>query len=400
MKKTFVLIILLTGFISSFAQPVVEFSQSRLERLAGFVEDEISNQKIPGAVTMVVHNGKLIHHEAYGLSNVNTERAMAKDDVFYIQSMTKPIITTAFMMLYEEGHFLLTDRVSKYLPEFKNLKVVVNPEEGVESELVELQREITIRDLLTHTAGFSHGLGPTELDKQVFEAQYLQEHPNIQSRVNNLMSMPLFSQPGKQWYYSASPDVISVLIEFFSGKSTADFLRERIFEPLEMNQTGYNLPGVDPRRRAAMHQVVDGKLVPGEYQTNLEGNKIWSGVNGLFSTASDYAAFCQMIINGGTLNDHTLLSPKTVELMLGDHALGLFPSPGEHFGLGFAVVNDVAKTAKPGTIGLAYWSGAYNTHFFLDPKENIIAIFFTQTDPYTSFYHQKLRQLVYQALIY
>lgn len=398
-------LILVTLSNTSYAQTsdrtIVGMSKERLERYDVFLQNLINQTDIPGAVLMVSRNGKMIHQTALGHRNIDKQQPMAIDDIFYIQSMTKPIISVAFMMLYEEGHFLLTDPVSKYLPAFKTLKVAKDQNEGIEGETEDLKTPITMVNLLTHTAGFSHGLGSNTLDKEVYQQQYGKAYPDIQSRVDNLLSLPLKGQPGQQWYYSSAPDVISVLIEQFSGMSTKDFLNERIFKPLDMQDTGYNLSEQKQSRLVHLHvKNEEGKLVNAPEQVSLTGNNIWSGVNGLFSTATDYTKFCQMLLNGGTYNDHQFLSPKTIDLMTSDHVGDMFfYPPGHGFGLGFAVTTDVAASKNLGSKGSYHWSGLFNTHFFVDPKENIIAIFMTQTLPYNSLYHNKLKQMVHQAVI-
>ncbi|MEJ2006183.1 MAG: serine hydrolase, partial [Cyclobacteriaceae bacterium] len=322
------------------------------------------------------------------------------DDLFYIQSMTKPIITAAFMMLYEEGHFELTDPVHKYLPEFKNLQVMLNPEAGRDSPLTDLESDITIEHLLTHTAGFSHGLAPTDFEREMMQAIFMSPHETIQDRVQTLLTFPLIGQPGEQWYYSAAPDILSVLIEKFSGKSTPEFLNERIFGPLEMDRTFYNVPASLSAEIVKNHGYNEnGSLQTTEFQPASTDVTVWSGVNGLYSTVDDYFKFCQMMLNGGSLNGNHLLSRKTIEIMTMNQTGTLFGGDGTGFGLGFAVVYDLAETDNLGSEGMYFWGGAYNTHFYIDPEEKIISLFFTQLEPYNNFYHMKLRQMVYQALI-
>lgn len=406
--KSLLLVFILFTFTSSpllygqVADRVIAgVSTQRLARYENFLKGEIEAGKISGAVFMVQRKGELVHQAALGYSKKADKTPMKTDNLFYIQSMTKPIITTAFMMLYEEGHFLLSDPVSKYLPDFKNLKVIKDMNTGKNGATDPLKREVTIAHLMSHTAGFSHGLGQTQLDKDVFEAQYLQEHADIAARVKNLTTMPLMGQPGEQWYYSAAPDVLSLLIEKFSGMTTDKFLQERLFKPLGMNDTHYNLPKASQARATPVY-TLDKKVSLSNDNNEayrVEGNTIWSGVNGLFSTASDYMKFCQMLLNGGELNGKKLLSRKTIELMTTNQVGNLFPAPGVGFGFGFAVVTNVADDKLYGSEGVFFWSGAFNTHFFVDPKEKLIAVFMTQLDPHDQYYHNKLRQFVYQAIV-
>lgn len=394
------LLFLQTNALSSQAQiseeVIAGISLERLEHYEAYIKREVSTGRIPGAVTLIARNGETVYGFATGISNPADKRQMKADDIFYIQSMTKPIITVAFMMLFEEGHFLLTDPLSKYLPAAKDLRVLKDPEAGKDGETVPLKREIILADLLSHTAGFSHGLGPNKYEKEVF-AVFANPHETIQARVDEFLDLPLLGQPGEQWAYSIAPDILSVLIEKFSGQSTNDFLEERIFTPLGMKDTGYNLTKEQQQR---VVRVQDEDLSSGlDTRPKMEGNTVWSGVNALFSTADDYMQFCQMLLNRGQWKGARLLSPKTVELMTLNHSGDLFGSPGEGFGYGFAVVDDLAGTNNLGSKGIFYWAGAFNTHFYIDPNEKLISIFFTQLSTFDFYYHHKLRQLVYQAIV-
>lgn len=377
---------------------VAGISLDRLKRFENFIQLQISKETIPGAVVLIARNGQSVYKSAFGLSDKESKRQMKTDDIFYIQSMTKPIITTAFMILFEEGHFLLTDPLSKYLPAAKKLRVIKNKEEGISGETVPLKKEITIADLLSHTAGFSHGIGDGKYENEI-AAEIFKPYKTVQERVDKLLSLPLLGQPGEQWAYSAAPDILSVLIEMFSGQSTNQFLTERIFKPLRMQNTAYNLTKEQQGRVVKVHGPDKaGVLINVSSQPRMEGNTLWSGVNALFSTAEDYAHFCQMLLNGGKYEGIQLLSPKTIELMTLNHSRDLFDTSGEGFGYGFAVVKDISETNNLGSSGMFYWAGAFNTHFFIDPKENLIAIFMTETDKFNWYYHQKLRQMVYQAI--
>jgi CubicO group peptidase (beta-lactamase class C family) len=375
-------------------------SLNRLQRYENYIKKEINEGKIPGAVAMVSRNGKIVYNESFGYRNLEEKIAMENEDLFSLASMTKPIISVAFMMLYEEGHFSLKDPVSMYLPKFKNLVVTKNEETGKEGETEPLNREITIADLLTHTSGMSHGGGNSKLEQDFKSARY-RKHNTVLSRVNSYLEIPLTSQPGAQFYYSAAPDVLSVLIEQFSGLSTIEFLKKRLFVPLKMNSTGYNIAPADQYRRVQLHeQNKEGMLRNSATQPAMYGNTIWAGTSGLFSSASDYLKFCQMLLNNGESNGQRFLSRKTIDLMtinqINDLAL---KSPGNKFGLGFAVVTDVAATKVLGSEGVYFWAGAFNTHFFIDPKEKIVAVFMTQEAAFSMEYHHKMKQFVYQAIV-
>ena len=374
-------------------------SSARLTRYDSFLKKEIEEGRIAGAVSLVARNGAIVHKGAYGLNSLANKTPMQQNGIFHIMSMTKPIVTAAFMMLYEEGHFFLTDPVSKYLPQFKDIKVTKDPSEGKDGASEIPNREITIAQLLSHTAGFSHGLGGTKLDNDIAQALYYEPQENIESRVNTLVSLPLFGHPGEQWYYSASPDVLALLIEKFSGKTVDEFLQERIFDPLGMKDTGYNISKENQDRWVPVHNLnKEGKLVNSEQQLPVEGNKVYGGTHGLFSTASDYMKFCQMMINKGSLNGILYLSPKTVEIMTMNQVGDLYQAPGQGFGFGFGVTTDLADAKSLGSVGQYYWSGAYSTFFFIDPQEELIAILMTQLQPYNNYYGEKIRQFVYQAI--
>ncbi len=387
-----------------YAQPagkiVGGMSAERLAHYENFINSEIENQNIAGAVSLVWRKGEVAHSKSFGKSSVDGTDKMEKDQLFFIQSMTKPIITVAFMMLYEEGHFQLSDPVSKYIPEFKDLKVSKDVNEGLKGDTEPLEEEITIAQLLSHTAGFSHGLGSSKLDQDLRAAMYGATFKTIEERTDKLLEMPLIGQPGKQWYYSAAPDVLSVLIHKFSEMPTRKFLQERLFDPLKMNSTGYNVPEDLQDKVAALHfKNEEGKMIVSPRQTPTSGNTIDSGVNGLFSTAEDYLTFCRMLLNKGELYGKRYLSRKTVELMTQNHVGDLYTDPGTGFGLGFAVTTDVAKTKELGSLGKYYWSGAFCTFFFIDPHEEMIAILMTQTAPYNGYYGSKMSHFVYQAIV-
>lgn len=375
------------------------FDLSRLARFDSYLEQEIHANKIPGAVLLIHQHGQEVYSKSYGAKSKDTQLGMPKDELFYIQSMTKPIVSVAFMMLYEEGYFQLSDKVSKYIPEFKNMRVATETS-GEDFKTVPAENEMTIKQVLSHTAGLSHGLSGTDLDNHIAKSLYFSNLQSIEDRVNTLSKLPLIDEPGKQWYYSASPDILARLIEIFTGVTTEEFLQERLFNPLGMNDTGYNIKVGQEARKAQLYQTTkDGTLVSADRQTPAQGHSVYGGTHGLFSTAKDYMSFCDMLLNGGSLNGKQYIGRKTLELMTLNH-LGDIPySPGEGFGLGFGLVTDVADSARLGSEGTYYWSGAYNTYFFIDPKENMAAMLFMQFAPYTNFYSDKLRQFVYQAMV-
>ncbi len=398
-----------TGPVISGGEPLTQqvlekplnssLSKERLKSFDNFVEREMAANKIPGSVLLIKHKGDVAYSKTYGTKSIEDDSPMQKDEIFYIQSMTKPIVSVAFMMLYEEGYFALDEPVSKYLPEFADMKVASSFDKA-DRKLLETESPITITHLLTHTAGFSHGLGPSELDKEYLEALYFTEHENIEARAKVLATMPLVAQPGKQWYYSASPDILALLIEQFTGKTCAEFLQERIFDPLNMNDTGYNIkPGTADRKSYLHATKPDGTMDVNPRQTPATGHTIFGGTHGLYSTAADYMKFCEMILNGGKANGKVFLGRKTLELMSLNHLPeGQYSDRGKGFGLGFGVYLSPLESGLPVSEGTLDWAGAYNTYFFIDKEEELIAVWMMQFTPYTNFYSLKLRQLVGAAV--
>lgn len=383
--------------VSTLAQSGM--SAERLARYDAFYKKEIVEARLPGVVTLIYKNGEKAHESALGYSDFSAKTPMRTDQIFFIQSMTKPVVSTAFMMLYEEGHFFLNDPISKYLPEFKDMKVVKDPQVGSASGLEPAKSQITIAQVLSHTAGFLHGIGSTKLDEEVREAIYMSNPKSLEERVKSLAAQPLASHPGEKWNYSASPDILARLIEVFTGMSTAEFLKARLFDPLGMKDTGYNLSAAQAPRMVKLHNFDDeGKLITSERQTPTSGNTVFGGTHGLFSTAQDYALFAQMMLNGGELNGKRYLSSKTVDIMRINQSGDLFQDPGKGFGLGFAVVDDLADSKALSSEGTFYWSGAFCTYFFIDPAEKMVAVFMTQLNPFSGHYENKFRQMVYQAV--
>lgn len=402
-----VLLFLLTFYYAfGLAQPAVSapekagMSTDRLHRFIAYLEEEIKTGKQPGAVLTIARRGLVVHHEAYGYSSLADENLMQKDQIFYIMSMTKPIMSVAFMMLYEEGHFLLSDPISKYLPQFKAPRVAKDLAAGAKGETVPADQEITMTQVLSHTAGFSHGGNQNQLAKDYSQAVYGQKHETITDRVNAMATLPLLGQPGEQFVYSSSPDILAVLIEHFSGQAVADFLKDRLFDPLGMEDTAYNLTKEQQKRMVQLHITnAEGQLVNSPRQMPMEGNTVHGGAAGLFSTPSDYLKFCQMLLNGGESNGQQLLSPRTIALMTMNHVGDLYDYPGLGFGLGFGVTTDQVESQSLSAVGMYCWSGAFNTQFFIDPKEELIAIIMTQTAPYSNHLWDKLVQFVYQAIV-
>lgn len=388
-------------------------SKERLKRLDNFLEAKIKQGELPGAVCKIWRKGEMVKQQTYGTVHTGSDMAMAEDGIFFIQSMTKPIVSVALMILYEEGLFDLNDPVAKYLPQFAHPQVLKMEDGQVSYE--EAKNPITIAQVFAHTGGFLHGLSDWELDRRYAETLYRHPYETVQDRVNAMATLPLAAEPGTKWYYSAGPDILAVLVEQFSGKKLDVFLKERIFDPLGMKDTGYNLTPEQAKRYVGLNlqeksgqqkpypKSDDPKYVVKDTTTGFflaaSGNTVFGGTHGLFSTAADYMKFCRMMLNQGELDGKRILGRKTVELMTDDHAKAAFSEKGGGFGLGFGVRTDLADQEALGSVGQYYWSGLFNTYFFIDPKEELIGILMMQFYPYNGFYNMKFRQLVYQAIV-
>ena len=386
----------------------VGLSSERLERINAAVQGYVDENKAAGFVTMVARRGKVAHLESFGLMDIESGKAMQPDTIFRIYSMSKPITSAAVMILYEEGYFQLDDPVSKFIPEFKEMKVFVKKTEaGV--EITDAKRQITIRNLLTHTSGLAYGLGKdTEVDVMYQEEKMLKWDETLEEKVARLVKLPLADEPGSRWRYSISTDVLGYLVEVISGKRFDVFLDERLFGPLRMKDTGFYVPAEKMSRLAGFYKTDEtGALVPvadekywGRYS---KLPKFLSGGGGLVSTTSDYVRFCQMMLNGGELDGVLVLGRKTVELMTMNHLdfklLSSGPGGGSGFGLGFGVLMDVAKSGSIGSAGSYSWGGAASTGFWIDPREELIGILMTQVLPYTDRFTEEFKVLTYQAIV-
>jgi CubicO group peptidase (beta-lactamase class C family) len=364
----------------------VGMSSERLQRINQMIQRHIDAGNISGAVTMVSRKGRIAHFEARGLMDVEAKKAMPKDGIFRLASMTKPVIGVGIMMLVEEGKIRLTDPVSRYIPEFRGLKVAVPVTDRGPAPLlptnaapveprfytVPAEREITVRDLLSHTSGLVSGNISTR------EAQKIQRGPNdtLASYIPRLAAAPLEFQPGSRWAYSpgAGFDTLGRLIEIASGQPLDKFFRDRIFDPLGMKDIYFYPPDNLSARLVPAYRRVEGKLQR-QPAPNPKG-VYFSGGGGLSSSAEDYIPLGQMLAAGGQLNGKRLLGPRTIEMMGGAHAPDTLPGRqrGESFGLSVRVVTDHVARASALSDGSFGWSGAFGTHFWVDPKEQITAV--------------------------
>jgi len=391
----------------------VGLSSDRLERIATAVQHNIDDKRIAGAVTLVIRRGKVAWFKAQGMADREAAKAMPTDAMFRICSMTKPITSVAVMMLYEEGKFLLDDPVSKYLPEFKNSKVLVKPASGA-TYTIPATKEITIRDLLRHTSGITYqwndDLGPM-YEKADVASGLLPYDGTIGDSVKHLAALPLLFNPGDRFEYSLGVDVLGRLVEVVSGKPLDEFFRTRIFEPVGMKDTYFFPPDNKLDRLTTAYTYYPDKGLNRFPDTPIrEGNfvysadypsrgtkKLFSGGAGLVSTAMDYARFFQMMLDDGKVGNTRLLSRKSVELMTHDQLGKISADMG--FGLGFGVDGVKVPLSELGSAGSYNWGGFFYTGFSIDPKEQMIVVFMAQLHPTGDLtLDRQVHELAYQAI--
>jgi CubicO group peptidase (beta-lactamase class C family) len=380
----------------------IGLSSARLARLGEVMAGEIERGRVPGAVALIARRGRLGYFESFGRRDAAGGEPMAKDTIFRIYSMTKPITSVAAMMLWEEGRFLLSDPIAKYLPDLSRLDVAVDRDGQIER--VPALRAVTIQDLLRHTSGLTYefrGSGPVH--RMYRSAKVDSRAQSNADQVATLGRMPLLHQPGTRWEYGRSTDVVGRLIEVLSGQKLSAFFEQRILAPLGMVDTAFHVP---PRHHSRLAEAfgkdpdsgVTVQLLEVREPPNFE-----SGGGGLVSTAADYARFLQMLLNGGMLDGRRLLSRKTIELMTADH-LGPITGapdlllPGHGFGLGFAVRLSTGIAPVPGSIGQYFWGGLAGTTFWIDPAEELCAVMLIQAPGLRDYYRTLFRDLVYAAV--
>ena len=365
----------------------VGVSSERLQRLSNTMQRYIDSDLLAGTVSLVSRNGKVIHIESKGWKNKENGEAMTDDSIFVIMSMTKPIVSTALMMLYEEGHFLLTDPISDWIPELKGKQVVI--EENGTNYRMSAHRPITFRHVLSHTAG----VDPSREVLTEKELALLPRKATLEETLINRAPLPLNFHPGDDWQYGSSTDYVALLVERISGQSLVGYLQEKILDPLKMHDTSYIVPKDKINRVAAVYSPNGpNQTIELFRETEYRETTYFGGVAGLSSTVSDYWRFSQMLLNGGELDGVRLLSPKTVNLMISNHSGEndvYIRGPGYTFGLGFGLVNDAGTARDPLTPGTFSWGGAWGTIFWIDPVENMIGIMMTQI---TSYRHLTVRQ--------
>ncbi|MBE7369374.1 serine hydrolase domain-containing protein [Ramlibacter pallidus] len=386
------------------------FSPERLERLGQWMQGEVAARRVPGAVVLVVRKGKVAYAQAFGEQDPGTSRPMARDSLFRIYSMTKPIVSVAAMMLVEEGRLQLEAPVSRYIPSFANLRVGVEKVDasGAKSlELVPMRRQMTVQDLLRHTSGLTYGFfGDSLVKKAYLDAGVGAGDFTSAEFVEKLATLPLHYQPGSTWDYSYSTDVLGRVLEVATGQSLGSLLQARLFTPLGMKDTSFYVPEAARQARIAEPFPEDRSFGAGAAMGDPRVvQKFESGGGGLVSTADDYARFLLMLSNGGVLDGRRYLGPKTLEFMTADH-LGTsiattplyLPGPGYGFGLGFAVRKVNGEAAYTSPAGEYYWGGAGGTYMWVDPRNSMFVVFMMQSPKQRVPYRSILRNMVYAAM--
>jgi CubicO group peptidase (beta-lactamase class C family) len=402
--------ILMAAFVAVSAQADLPFakaetvgmSSKRLERINAFIKDYIDSSQIAGAVTLVARKGKIVHFEAQGWRYKEENQPMEKDAIFSLASMTKPIVSTALMMLWEDGKFMLDDPIAKWLPSYAN-KQVLDPLTGRRTPA----RPVTVRHILSHTSGLSLTAGPTPApltDSPADDADgdplLEQEQPptgaapgrpkTLLEAVERAAGSPLAFQPGERWQYGSSTDFVAILVEKMSGMTIDEFVRTKIFQPLGMRDTFYNVPREKVAKVAAIYRPdKDGKITLFRKPEYREPTTYFPGVAGLNGTAADYFRFSQMLLNGGEYNGQRLLGRMTVNAMISNQIGTGKPvyirGDGYGFGLGFAVLTNPAKSPDALSMGSFTWGGANGTLFWIDPQEDLVGILMIQINPYSHF---------------
>ncbi|MFN7927866.1 MAG: serine hydrolase domain-containing protein [Blastocatellia bacterium] len=386
-----------------------------MQRINALIQSNIESHQLTGAVTLVARKGRVAHYEAQGFMELDNKTPMRKDALFRMASSSKPVASVAILMLMEEGKLRLNDPISRFLPEFRSPKVAVlkstappppaapgQPPPAPDIYTIPANRIITVRDLLTHTSGLGSG-GPSA-GEMAKVAQTRTPTDTLADYIPRLGPLPLDFQPGTQWRYSpgAGIDTLGRIVEIASGLTFDQFLKQRIFDPLGMKDTFFALPEDRLPRLMTLYRRVNNQLEKNPNQPSLLNQKYFSGAGGLVSTAEDYFHFAQMLANGGQLNGKRLLSPRTVELMSSNHVGEMFVGqlgrpPGMGFGFAVEVVVDAIKANSRRSNGSFGWDGAFGTHFWVDPKEQLVAVLMIQTPNRTL--HADFENAVMQAIV-
>jgi CubicO group peptidase (beta-lactamase class C family) len=388
----------------------VGLSAERLQRLTSVFQTYVSDKKLAGSVVLVARHGKVAYFNSFGKRDIESGADMKNDAIFRIASQTKAIVSVGIMILQEEGKLLITDPVDKYIPEFKESTVAV-AREGGGYDVVKAKRAITLRDLLTHTAGISYGGGPAAdkwKEAGITGFYFADRDEPIAASIARMGKLPMDAHPGEKYIYGYSTDILGVVIEKVSGKPLDEFIATKILTPLGMKDTHFYLPEDKLNRLATVYSAYPDKLerAPDAGTITSQGayvkgpRKSFSGGAGLLSSATDYAKFLQMMLNKGALNGTRILSPSTVALMTASHTGKIEFRPGQGFGLGFSVLENLGARGTPGSVGEYGWGGAYGSTYWVDPQEDLVVVYMKQLIPGNNIDDQnKLRTLIYQAIV-
>ena len=421
MKKQILLISLLISIVfGAFAQPITTgtpeaagFSSDRLKRLDAAMDEWVKKGYMNGGAALIIRNGKIAYYKASGYNDLDTKSTLQKDGIFRIASQTKAITSVAIMMLFDEGKLLLSDPVSQYIPSFKKQSVLVTLNPDTTYTTIPATREVTIKDLLTHTSGLGYAQIGSKEANAIYEKSKLTagigvSNETLLTAMTRLGTLPLMHQPGEKWTDGLNNDLLGSLVELISGVSLDEFFRTRIFEPLGMKDTYFNIPQAKAFRLVNLYtEKSDGTLVKagtnmlnGPVTANypLVQTSYYSGGAGLSSTLYDYAIFLQMLLNNGEYNGKRLLGRNTVRMMtinqIGDLSLG-----DDKFGLGFQIVSEKGSGRTPAQAGTFSWGGAFATSYWVDPKEKMVLLFYRQLQARThNELVEKFRALTYQAI--
>jgi CubicO group peptidase (beta-lactamase class C family) len=389
----------------------VGMSSERLARLTAVMRGYVDDDGLAGAVVLIARQGRVPYFEAFGRLDREGGAAMERDALFRIASQSKALVSVAILMLQEEGRLLIADPVRKHLPEFARTTVAVRRAQGEGYDVVAASRPITLRDLLTHTAGIGYGSGVAR-DRWgaagITGWYFAHRDEPIGETVARMAALPFDAQPGERFVYGYSTDILGVVVERVSGMPLDAFLRTRIFEPLGMHDTAFYVGAEDADRLATVYSATPSGLERAPSPGGMIGQgayvdgprRSFSGGAGLVSTAPDYARFLQMLLNGGELDGVRILAPSTVALMTADHIGDVYPTAGAGFGLGFEITTDAGRLGRPGTTGTFGWGGAYHSTYWVDPTEALVVVYMTQLIPAgTVDDHGRVRALVYQAIV-
>ncbi len=418
MKATFlaaVLSLVTVTFVEAQSLPTakpeqVGLSSERLNKLTATFKADVDKGVIPGAVVLVARHGRVALFEAVGVRDPKTKAAMTKDSIFRIYSMSKPITSVAAMTLFEDGKFFLAEPISKYIPQLGGLTVGVEKPDATGKptlELVPVQRPITIHDLFRHTSGLTYGFfGNTLVKKMYVDTKVWNDYPSNAELVDRLAKLPLAYQPGTTWDYSHSTDVLGRLVEVISRQTLYQFEKERLLDPLGMKDTSFYVTDKSKQDRIVEPFANDRNFgIDADFNDPRVVQAWESGGGGMVATAMDYARFCQMLLNGGSLDGKRILGPKTVAYMTADHlGTSIIPGPlylpgaGFGFGLGFAVRKDAGVSPFAGSVGELNWGGAGGTFFWIDPKEDMFVVFMMQSPKQRVPYRFVLKEMVYAAI--